>query len=106
MIQILKQDNIVREIPQVDRDNLELDIKGGLDNKKLFLTADILLQVQCLNLVRKVLDQDPLIGDIKEQIKAAGPKGLETLLWVTYFILIFAKLNSYDYKLINLFLIV
>lgn len=76
-------DNIAREIPQVYRDNLELDIQGGLVNRKIIVARDLLLRIQCLNLLRKILDDDVIHGNYIIEIKGAGVKGLEVLCWVS-----------------------
>ncbi|XP_076239137.1 integrator complex subunit 8 [Calliopsis andreniformis] len=81
MIQILQADNISREIPLVYRDNLELDIQGGSVNRKIVVARDLLLQIQCLNLVRKILDGSTILGDYVTEIQAAGAKGLDLLFW-------------------------
>lgn len=82
IVQILQADNITREIPQVYRDNLELDIQGGMVNRTIIVARDLLIQIQCLNLVRKVLESEILLGDYIAEIKTAGAKGLTTLFWV------------------------
>ncbi|XP_012271217.1 integrator complex subunit 8 isoform X2 [Orussus abietinus] len=81
ILQILQADNVTREIPQVYRDNLELDIQGGVVNRKLIVARDLLLQIQCLNFVRKVLENDVIVGDYIAEIKIAGTKGLDILFW-------------------------
>lgn len=83
ILQILQADNVFREIPQVYRDNLELDVQGGLANRKFVVARDLLLQIQCLNLVRKILDDSIILGDYITEIKAAGAKGLDILFGVT-----------------------
>lgn len=82
ILQILQADNVFREIPQVYRDNLELDVQGGLVNRKFVVARDLLLQIECLNLVRKILDDNIILGDYITEIKAAGTKGLDVLFWV------------------------
>lgn len=82
ILQILQADNVFREIPQVYRDNLELDVQGGLVNRKFVVARDLLLQIQCLNLVRKILDDNIILGDYVTEIKVAGTKGLDVLFWV------------------------
>lgn len=82
ILQILQADNVYREIPEVYRDNLELDLQGGLINKKYVVDRNLLLQIQCLNLIRKVLDNSIIIGDYVNEIKTAGSKGLDVFLWV------------------------
>ncbi|XP_033225261.1 integrator complex subunit 8 [Belonocnema kinseyi] len=79
IIQILQADNIAREIPQVYRDNLELDVRGGMINRKIIVARDLLLQIQCLNLVRKILENEVILGDYVTDIKAAGLRGLDVL---------------------------
>ncbi|XP_025264250.1 integrator complex subunit 8 [Camponotus floridanus] len=81
ILQILQADNVFREIPQVYRDNLELDVQGGLVNRKFVVARDLLLQIQSLNLVRKILDNSIILGDYITEIKAAGTKGLDILFW-------------------------
>lgn len=81
ILQILQADNVFREIPQVYRDNLELDVQGGLVNRKFVVARDLLLQIQSLNLVRKILDNSIILGDYITEIKAAGTKGLDVLFW-------------------------
>ncbi|XP_076174566.1 integrator complex subunit 8 isoform X1 [Ptiloglossa arizonensis] len=81
ILQILQADNISREIPQVYRDNLELDIQGGSVNRKLVVARDLLLQIQCLNLVRKILDGSIILGDYVTEIREAGAKGIDVFFW-------------------------
>ncbi|KAG7213745.1 hypothetical protein KM043_002973 [Ampulex compressa] len=81
ILQILQADNISKEIPQVYRDNLELDVQGGSVNRKLIVARDLLLQIQCLNLVRKILDDSIILGDYVTEIRAAGVKGLDVFFW-------------------------
>ncbi|KAF3423732.1 hypothetical protein E2986_09347 [Frieseomelitta varia] len=76
---ILQADNISREIPQVYRDNLELDVQGGSVNRKIVVARDLLLQIQCLNLIRKILDGNIILGDYVTEIQAAGSKGIDAL---------------------------
>lgn len=82
ILQILQADNISREIPQVYRDNLELDVQGGSVNRKIVVARDLLLQIQCLNLIRKILDGSIILGDYITEIQAAGSKGIEVFFWV------------------------
>ena len=72
----------MREIPQVYRDNLELDVQGGVINRKIIVARDLLLQIQCLNLVRKIVENEVLLGDYVGEIKAAGLRGLDVLFAV------------------------
>lgn len=82
ILQILQADNITREIPQVYRDNLELDVQGGSVNRKVVVSRDLLLQIQCLNLVRKIVDGSIILGDYITEIQAAGSKGMDVFLSV------------------------
>ncbi|KAI4500613.1 hypothetical protein M0802_004205 [Mischocyttarus mexicanus] len=81
ILQILQTDNMAREIPKVFRDNLELDIQGGSVNRKLVVARDLLLQIQCLNLVRNILNESVILGDYVSEIQVAGAKGLDMLFW-------------------------
>lgn len=93
ILQILQADNIFREIPQVYRDNLELDVQGGLVNRKFVVARDLLLQIQSLNLVRKILDNSIILGDYITEIKAAGTKGLDVFFGVK--LITFTSLSTY-----------
>lgn len=84
-MEILKADNLVRQIPLMYRDNLELDIQGGLINRKMVVAGDLLLKIQCLNLMRKIVDGNTVQVDYITQLNNAGPRGLDILFWVTNF---------------------
>ncbi|XP_025991714.1 integrator complex subunit 8 [Solenopsis invicta] len=103
ILQILQADNIFREIPQVYRDNLELDVQGGLVNRKFVVARDLLLQIECLNLVRKILDDNIIMGDYVIEIKAAGAKGLDVLFWALDNVL--EKATAVDKKRISCYLL-
>ncbi|EFN80014.1 integrator complex subunit 8 [Harpegnathos saltator] len=103
ILQILQTDNVFREIPQVYRDNLELDIQGGSVNRKIIVARDLLLQIQCLNLVRKILDDSIILGDYVTEIKAAGSKGLDVLFWALNNVI--EKASPMDKKRISRYLL-
>ena len=103
ILQILQADNISREIPEVYRDNLELDIQGGSVNRKLVVARDLLLQIQCLNLVRKVLDGAVILGDYVTEIRAAGTKGTDVFFWALGNVL--DKTSAVDKKRISRYLL-
>ncbi|XP_066594619.1 integrator complex subunit 8 [Prorops nasuta] len=103
VLQILQMDNISREIPQVYRDILELDVQGGSENRKLIVAKDLLLQIQCLNLVRKIVDNSVIVGDYVTEIKAAGIKGLDTFFLAISDIL--PQANELDKKRIASYLL-
>ncbi|KAH0567519.1 integrator complex subunit 8 [Cotesia glomerata] len=79
ILDILKADNIAREIPMIYRDNLELDIEGGVANNKIVVPRDLLLNVQCLNLVRKILDNVIVQGNYITEIKCSKSVSLDIL---------------------------
>lgn len=81
-MEILQEDNVAREIPTVYRDNLELDIQGGLVNRKIVVARDLLLKIQCLNLVRKIVDGDVVQGNYITELKNSNGKGLDFLFSV------------------------
>ncbi|XP_063975032.1 integrator complex subunit 8 isoform X2 [Diachasmimorpha longicaudata] len=80
IVEILEKDNKQREIPMIYRDNLELDIQGGLINRRMVASKDLLLKIQCLNLVRKVLDGDVVQNNFLTELKSPESKGLDVLL--------------------------
>lgn len=59
-----------------------MDIQGGLVNRKIIVNRDLLLQIQCLNLARRVVESEIIIGDYTNEIEAAGSKGSDFLFWV------------------------
>ncbi|XP_034940745.1 integrator complex subunit 8 [Chelonus insularis] len=81
ILEILKADNRTREIPMIYRDNLELDIQGGLVNRKIVVNRDLLLKIQCLNLVRKIVDSILVHGNYITELKNADTKGLDIFFW-------------------------
>lgn len=85
----------MREIPQVYRDNLELDIQGGMTNRKIIVARDLPLQIQCLNLVRKILENKVIVGDYVSEIKAAGVRGLDVFFSVRKYLLLFSLVFEY-----------
>ncbi|OAD62741.1 Integrator complex subunit 8 [Eufriesea mexicana] len=95
--------NISREIPQVYRDNLELDVQGGSVNRKIVVARDLLLQIQCLNLVRKILDGNIILGDYVTEIQAAGSKGIDVFFWALGNVL--EQVNGTDNKRISRYLL-
>ncbi|XP_029033449.1 integrator complex subunit 8 isoform X4 [Osmia bicornis bicornis] len=103
ILQILQADNIAREIPQVYRDNLELDVQGGSVNRKIVVARDLLLQIQCLNLVRKILDGNVILGDYVTEIQAAGNKGVDVFFWALGHVL--EKATATDKKRISRYLL-
>lgn len=82
ILEILIADNVAKEIPIVYRDNVELDIQGGLINRKIVVARDLLLKIQCLNLVRKIVDSDVIQGNYIAEIKSADTRGLDYFFWV------------------------
>ncbi|XP_011300437.1 integrator complex subunit 8 [Fopius arisanus] len=80
IVEILEEDNTRRQIPMVYRDNLELDIQGGLINRKIVVSKELLMKIQCLNLVRKVLDGEVVHNNFLTELKSSDSKGLEVLL--------------------------
>ncbi|KMQ92612.1 integrator complex subunit 8-like protein [Lasius niger] len=82
-LQILQVDDVFREIPQVYRNNLEQDVQGWLVNRNFIVARDLLLQIQSLNLDRKIIDNSVILSDYITEIKAAGTKGLDVLFWET-----------------------
>ncbi|KAK0179235.1 hypothetical protein PV327_008044 [Microctonus hyperodae] len=81
ILEILIADNVAKEIPIVYRDNVELDIQGGLINRKIVVARDLLLKIQCLNLVRKIVDNDVIQGNYIAEIKSADTRGLDYFFW-------------------------
>lgn len=82
---------------------MELDVQGGLVNRKFVVARDLLLQIQSLNLVRKILDNSIILGDYITEIKAAGTKGLDVLFWALDNVL--EKATVADKKLISRYLL-
>jgi len=72
VVSILQTDNLHREIPQVYRDTLELDIQGAMSSRKFTVARDLLLQVQTLNVVRRVVTGTLTCGDYIHRLQTQG----------------------------------
>lgn len=70
------------------RDNLELDIEAGVANNKIDVPRDLLLNIQCLNLVRKILDNNVVQGNYVTEIKRYKSVSLDILFPVRFTIII------------------
>lgn len=80
-------------------------MQGGSVNRKLVVAKDLLLQIQCLNLIRKVVDDSIILGDYITEIKAAGTKGLDVLFWVIFAIFLsHSRWNNFP-KFLNIVII-
>ncbi|XP_024084779.1 integrator complex subunit 8 [Cimex lectularius] len=53
---ILEKDNLTKEIPQLYRDCLELDITSEIAARKITVYRDALVQIQASNMVRRALE--------------------------------------------------
>ncbi|XP_075231098.1 integrator complex subunit 8 [Lycorma delicatula] len=80
LLEILQEDNIHREIPQAYRDCLELEIAAGLSSGTLTTTRDLLLQIQTLNIIRRVLDSNTTNYNYTAKL-SQGRKAVEILTW-------------------------
>lgn len=58
VVDILKEDNVTKEISMVNRKILELDVEGSMTHKKTALPAALLNDVAALNIVRSILDDN------------------------------------------------
>jgi hypothetical protein len=83
VVSILQADNLHREIPQVYRDTLELDIQGAMSSRKFTVARDLLLQVQTLNVVRRVVTGTLTSGDYIHRLHQGGSKAVDFLFTVS-----------------------
>jgi integrator complex subunit 8 len=83
IVSILQADNLEREIPQVYRDTLELDIQGAMSSCKFTVARDLLLQVQTLNVVRRVVTGTLTCGDYMYKLCQGGCKAVDLLVSVS-----------------------
>jgi len=83
VVSILQTDNLHREIPQVYRDTLELDIQGAMSSGKFTVARDLLLQVQTLNVVRRVVTGTLTCGDYIHRLHQGGSKAADFLFSVS-----------------------
>ena len=83
VVSILQTDNLHREIPQVYRDTLELDIQGAMSSRKFTVARDLLLQVETLNVVRRVVTGTLTSGDYIHRLHQAGSKAIDFLFSVS-----------------------
>ncbi|RZF38490.1 hypothetical protein LSTR_LSTR006085 [Laodelphax striatellus] len=80
LLDFLEEDNRRREIPQLYRDCLELEIAAGLSSGTLTATRDLLIRIQTLNVVRRVLDSTPTNYDFLAKLKQAR-RAEKILVW-------------------------
>lgn len=59
---ILLQDNILMEIPLVNRRIVELDMEGEVERETEAVSQDVLVQVAALNKIRSIIDPDGLFS--------------------------------------------
>ncbi|XP_017782006.1 PREDICTED: integrator complex subunit 8 [Nicrophorus vespilloides] len=78
ILNILIQDNKLREIPLVHRVTLELDIQGALSSGKFTVARDLLPKIQALNAVRCILSRNAT-----HQYNYKTSKALEFFIWAT-----------------------
>jgi integrator complex subunit 8 len=83
IVSILQTDNLHKEIPQVYRDTLELDIQGAMSSRKFTVARDLLLQVQTLNVVRRAVTGTLTCGDYVYKLRQGGPKAVDLLISVS-----------------------
>lgn len=83
IVSILQTDNVHREIPQIYRDTLELDIQGAMSSRKFTVARDLLLQVQTLNVVRRVVTGTLTCGDYTHKLHQGGSKAVDLLVSVS-----------------------
>ena len=83
VVSILQTDNLHREIPQVYRDTLELDIQGAMSSRKFTVARDLLLQVQTLNVVRRVVAGTLTSDDYIHRLHQGGSKAVDFLFSVS-----------------------
>jgi integrator complex subunit 8 len=82
-VSILQSDNLHKEIPQVYRDTLELDIQGAMSSRKFTVARDLLLQVQTLNVVRRAVTGTLTCGDYMYKLRQSGSKAVDLLISVS-----------------------
>ncbi|KAJ8869343.1 hypothetical protein PR048_030918 [Dryococelus australis] len=80
IIQVLQQDNLKHEIPQVHRDILELDIQGAMSSGKFTVARDLPLQVTTLNMVNRVVTGAVHWSSLGSRPPHSTPKALDMLV--------------------------
>ncbi|KAJ4428910.1 hypothetical protein ANN_25904 [Periplaneta americana] len=103
IVSILQADNLRQEIPQVYRDTLELDIQGAMSSRKFTVARDLLLQVQTLNVVRRVVAGTLTCGDYVHRLGQGGSKAIDILLNALKHVL--ANPNDIEKERIKLFVL-
>jgi hypothetical protein len=83
IVSILQTDNLHKEIPQVYRDTLELDIQGAMSSRKFTVARDLLLQVQTLNVVRRAVTGTLTCGDYIYKLRQGDSKAVDLLISVS-----------------------
>ncbi|XP_066992327.2 integrator complex subunit 8 [Anabrus simplex] len=103
LVNVLQADNLKREIPQVHRDILELDIQGAMSSGKFTVARDLLLQVQTLNVVCRVVKGLPSCADYILRLQHGKTKAVEMLINALKPVL--SQASSIEQQRIKLFLL-
>ncbi|XP_065578198.1 integrator complex subunit 8-like isoform X2 [Artemia franciscana] len=79
-LEILREDNKVRQIPIFMRDLLEYDMVGAASNGTLFDAGALIANVRLLNVVRRVIDGMPMLENLKSLVIDGISDGARVLL--------------------------
>lgn len=103
IVSILQADNSRREIPQVYRNMLELDIQGALSSGKFTVARDLLLQVQTLNAALRIVLGETCSFDYLNILHQSKEKGVDFL--ISAFKAMVPKLNAEETQRVRLFML-
>lgn len=84
LIDVLKEDNISKEIPVVTRRIVELDLQAAITSKAVPTNkTDVLIQTVALNTIRCLIDNGDIIPFIDFTQKYKSPKDFQILIHAT-----------------------
>jgi hypothetical protein len=86
IFQILEQDNVLKEIPLVDRDILEVDVQTYVLGGTVTVSRDFLLKIQMNNVLRRATTNEAP-SDFYQTLVNSSDKGLDIFLQVTHMLL-------------------
>lgn len=104
IIAILQADNLVREIPMVHREVVELDIQGSASSGAFTVARDLLNRVSALNAVRYALEGGipSTHPDFLNKFKSMGIKFFDLLFWALAPVLM-SNLSEDDWEKLKIF---
>ncbi|XP_049887271.1 integrator complex subunit 8 [Pectinophora gossypiella] len=104
LVAVLQADNLIREIPMIHRQVVELDIQGSASSGAFTVARDLLNRVSALNAVRYALEGGlpSTHPDFLNKFKIVGIKFFDLLFWALAPVLM-SDLSEKDWEHLRMF---